>query len=136
MLVNGLFLFDRMKGVLHLAYLLDSFVPDMCRIELMVVYFLGFPLCFLDSVWIVRYIQLNIMLVSGIVLYVMPNPMPLLDHWRLLLFFGMVSCGVVVFCLIPRLMPQFFLLCVSNGSTVFLLVALLILFLHMRSPFR
>lgn len=54
MLVNGFFLLDRMNGVLHLANLLYSFVPNMCRIVLMIVDLLTLPMCFLYCVRIVR----------------------------------------------------------------------------------
>lgn len=107
MFVDCLFLLDGMNRVLHLAYFLRCFVPDMCRIKLMVVNFLTLSLGLLDSVRIGRYIQLNIVLVSSIVLHVMPNFMSFLDNWSLLLFVGMMSCGVVVLCLVLRLMPHF-----------------------------
>lgn len=136
MLVNGLFLFDRMNGMFHLADLLNSLMPDMSRIELMIVYFLTLFRCLLYGVRIVRYIQLNIMLVSSIVLHVIPNSMPLLDNWCLLLFAGMMSSRVVVFCPVLRLVPQFPLSCISNGNTAFLFVILFSLILHMRSSFR
>ena len=44
MLVNCLFLLDGINGMLHLAYLLSSFVPDMRRIKLMVVNFIALSL--------------------------------------------------------------------------------------------
>lgn len=135
MLVNGIFLFDRMNGMFHLTNLLHSFVPNICRVVLMIVNFLALSLCFLDNVRILRYIQLNIMLISSIVLCIMQNSMPLLDDWSLLLFVVMMSWSVVVFCFGRRLMTHFPLLCISNSGTVLLFVLLISFILHMTSIF-